>query len=162
LKENFYNLQDLSPYDLRVGSVFDARDAPRVIGAIRDACRNIKQMPAHYITWPGQNRQVFDCDITTTRYRGNHWQINRETLLAFGTFRIPATLWQCFSQYACWLEPALINEWVSLMQGWNHQYDLSIYDRALQWDEGKRSIKGTEYLMRLSTLISKTEMYLII
>ena len=137
-KENFYNLQDLSPYDLRFGSVFDTRDAPRVIGAIRDACRNIKQMPAHYITWPGQNRQVFDCDITPTRFRGNHWQINRETLLAFGTFRIPVTLWQCFSQYACWLEPALINEWVTLMQGWNHQYDLSIYDRALQWDEGKR------------------------
>jgi hypothetical protein len=24
------------------------------------------------------------------------------------------------------------------MQSWNHQYDLSIYDRALQWDEGRR------------------------
>jgi hypothetical protein len=128
----------MSPYDLRIGAGFDQVNAPRLIGAIRDACRNIKQMPAHFITWPGQNRQVFDCDTETVRHTGAHWQLNKETLQAFGTFRIPATLWQYISQYAYWLEPALLNEWVSLMQSWNHQYDLSIYDRALQWDEGRR------------------------
>lgn len=141
-KDNFYSLQDMSPYDLRIGAGFDPNTAPRVVGAIRDACRNIKQMPAHFITWPGQDRQVFDCDTATTRYRGGHWQIDKETLQSFGTFRIPATLWQCFSQYACWLEPALLNEWVSLMQDWNHQYGPSIYDKALQWDEGRRDTSG--------------------
>ncbi len=137
-KANFYSLQDMSPYDLRIGAGFDKDTAPRVISAIRDACRNIKQMPAHFITWPGQTVPVFECEISTARRHIGHWQIDKETLDSFGTFRIPAALWQCFSQYSCWLEPALINEWVSLMHGWNHQYDVSIYDRALQWDEGKR------------------------
>jgi SAM-dependent methyltransferase len=141
-KDNFYSLKGMSPYDLRIGAGFDKDTAPRVICAIRDACRNIKQMPAHFITWPGQNRQVFDCDIGTTRRHSGYWQIDKETLQAFGSFRIPATLWQCFSQYACWLEPALLNEWVNLMQSWNHQYDLSIYDKALQWDEGRRDTTG--------------------
>src|SRR5690606_4050612 len=34
-KGNFYTLQDLSPYDLRIGAGFDASVAPRLIGAIR-------------------------------------------------------------------------------------------------------------------------------
>ncbi|MDT8398831.1 MAG: class I SAM-dependent methyltransferase [Pseudomonadales bacterium] len=148
-KDNFYSLQDLSPYDLRIGAGFDRDTAPRVIGAIRDACRNIKQMPAHFITWPGQNRQVFACETAPVRRHNSHWQINKETLQGFGTFCIPSALWQCFSQYACWLEPALLNEWVSLMQGWNRQYDLSVYDRALQWDEGKRDTMGVRDRIKL-------------
>lgn len=135
--KDFYSLGKMSPYDLRVGAGFDADTAPVVVGAIRDACSNIKRMPAHYIKYPGQNRQVFSCDLGSVRRKAGIWQINRESLQAFGTFRIPAALWQSFSQYACWLEPAILNEWVKLMQSWNHQYDMGIYDRALQWDEGR-------------------------
>ncbi len=135
---DFYSLHDLSPYDLRVGAVFDPDTAPRVIGAIRDACRNIGKMPAHYITYPGRTDQVFECGARSPRWRHGHWQVTRDSLQDFGSFRIPAALWQCFSQFACWLEPAILNEWVSLMKTWNYQYDASVYDKALQWDEGRR------------------------
>ena len=54
----------------------------------------------------------------------------------------------CFSLNACWLEPALLNEWVNLMQSWNHQYDLSLYDRALQWDEGRRDTRKVSERIR--------------
>lgn len=144
-RQPFYSLLNTSPYDLRIGAGFDRDTAPVVIGAIRDACHNIKKMPARFITWPGQDRQVFDCETATIKRPAGHWRIDKETLQAFGTFRIPAVLWQCFSQYACWLEPALLNEWVSLMQGWNHQYNLSIYDNALQWDAGRRDTTGVRH-----------------
>ena len=137
-KHNFYNLHHLSPYDLRIGASFNAESASLLVGAIRDACANIKLMPAHYITYPGQNRQVFTCETQNVRHNNKPWQITRESLQAFGTFKIPASLWQSFGQYACWLEPAILNEWVRLMQSWSLRYDTSVYDRALRWDEGIR------------------------
>ncbi|MES3008415.1 MAG: methyltransferase domain-containing protein [Pseudomonadota bacterium] len=148
--EHFYSLQDLSAYDLRVGASFDANVAPRLVGAIRDACINIKKMPAHYITYPGENRQVFECETNTVRHGSTPWQITRESLRQFGTFRIPAALWQCFSQYACWLEPAIFNEWVKLMQTWNFQYDTNVYSGAFQWIDAKRdTTKVSERIKQL-------------
>lgn len=137
---HFYRLTELSPYDLRVGASFSSELASVVVGSIRDACDNIQKMPAHFITYPGQSRQVFQCQKQSVRLNKNkHWQINKESLSEFGVFRIPVPLWQSFSQYACWLEPAILNEWSRLMNGYNAQYDKSVYDRAFQWEDSKRS-----------------------
>lgn len=135
---DFYSLSSLSPYDLRVGAEVSADVANRLRSAIADICRNIKAMPARYITFPGQNRQVFDCDTKQVRAISGSWQLNKDTLSAFGSFRVPSSLWQTLSQFACWLEPALVNEWVRLIQNWNLHYDPSVFDRAFQWDEGVR------------------------
>jgi SAM-dependent methyltransferase len=138
--EHFYQLTKLSPYDLRVGASFSPELASVVIGSIKDACDTIKNMPAHFITYPGQSRQVFECQKQSFRTNKNqHWQINKESLKDFGTFRIPIALWQSFSQYACWLEPAILTEWARLMDSYNGQYDKSVYDRVFQWEDSKRS-----------------------
>jgi hypothetical protein len=91
------------------------------------------------ITYPGQNRQVFECETRSVKHGATPWRITRDSLQQFGTFRIPAALWQTFSQYAYWLEPAIFNEWVRLMQSWRHQYDLSVYNNAFQWIDAERS-----------------------
>ncbi len=145
---HFYSLQDLSPYDLRIGARFDHTVAPRLVGAINDACSNIEKMPAHYITYPGQSKQVFECERHSVRLRSNHWQITRETLQQFGTFRIPAALWQCFSQFACWLEPAIFNEWVKLMQSWRFQYDTTVYGNAFKWIDSNRDTSKVRSLIQ--------------
>ena len=138
--KHFYKLTQLSPYDLRIGASFNPENTAVVIGSIRDACDTIQNMPAHFITYPGQNRQVFECQKQPIRKMQNkRWQISKESLTDFGVFRIPIALWQSFSQYACWLEPAILTEWARLMDGYNFQYDKSIYDRAFQWDDSKRS-----------------------
>tara|TARA_R110001592_G_scaffold33742_2_gene116628 strand:- start:5718 stop:7430 length:1713 start_codon:yes stop_codon:yes gene_type:complete len=138
--KHFYKLTQLTPYDLRIGASFNPENTAVVIGSIRDACDTIQNMPAHFITYPGQNRQVFECQKQPTRkIQNKRWQISKESLTNFGVFRIPIALWQSFSQYACWLEPAILTEWARLMDGYNFQYDKSIYDRAFQWDDSKRS-----------------------
>ena len=138
--EHFYSLKDLSPFDLRVGATFGPDRAPVVIGAIRDACANIEKMPANFIKYPGQGRQVFGCSRQTLRYKkGSHWRIDKESLSAFGTFCIPLSLWQCMGQHACWVEPAILNEWVRLMEIYNSQYDKSVYDRAFLWEDSRRN-----------------------
>lgn len=136
---HFYELSKISPFDLRVGATFSPDIASIIVGSIRDAARNILDMPANFITYPGQSRQVFDCNRRAGSYRkGSHWRIDKESLSEFGSFRVPLSLWQCFSQYACWIEPAILNEWVRLMETYNVQYDRSIYDRAFQWEDSKR------------------------
>lgn len=137
-KQHFYSLQDLSPYDLRTGATFNAGVAERLVGAIRDACANIRDMPAHYITYPGQSRQVFECETRSFRHKNASWQITKTSLQQFGSFRIPTALWQTMSQYACWLEPAILNEWVKLMQSWRAEYNLSVYNNVFQWIDADR------------------------
>ena len=138
--EHFYQLKDrLSPFDLRVGATFNAENARIVIGAIKDACSNIQKMPATYITYPGKDNQVFTCKRETVRANNvKFWQINKQSLSQFGVFEIPTKLWQCLGQYACWLEPVIVNEWVKLMQGYRKHYDDTGYYKALQWEEGRR------------------------
>lgn len=162
-KKHFYQLKDLlSPFDMRIGSTINKENARIVIGAIRDACENIQKMPANYITYPGRNDQVFDCEKKSIRSKKDrYWRIDKQTLADFGVFVIPAAIWQCLGQYACWLEPVIINEWARLMRGYeskNRDYEYSIpqwavsgrhiadqipfykkdYHEALQWDEGRR------------------------
>jgi hypothetical protein len=136
--EDFYKLDKISNYDLRVGAHFDAGRGAVVTGAIRDACRNITQMPAKYITYPGQNRPIFDFQWKTFRTTSKPITLSRDFLLGFGTFRIPAQLWQTLGQYACWLEPAILREWAGLTQGWGiadyKPADVSVFD----WEEGRR------------------------
>lgn len=138
--QHFYQLNDrLSPFDLRIGATFNAENARVVIGAIKDACANIQKMPVNYITYPGRNDQVFHCEKESGRTNNvKYWQIDKESLGKFGVFKIPAEIWQCMGQYACWLEPVIVNEWVKLMQAYQTHYDDSVYYKALQWDEGRR------------------------
>lgn len=146
---HFYRLKDLSPFDLRVGSTFGPEMAPIIIGAIKDACANIQTMPAHFITYPGQDRTVFDCERESPRFKkGQYWRIDKESLCKFGVFRVPLPLWQCLSQFACWVEPAILNEWARLMNSYNAQYDRSIYDRAFQWEESRRD---TSHVRQIAT-----------
>jgi SAM-dependent methyltransferase len=136
--DDFYKLGDISSYDLRVGASFDADRGGVITGAIRDACRNITQMPVKYITYPGQNRPIFDFQWKSFRTKRQPITLSRDYLLGFGTFRIPAQLWQTLGQYACWLEPAILREWSGLTRGWGiadyKSTDMSVFD----WEEGRR------------------------
>lgn len=136
--EDFYKLGEISSYDLRVGACFDPERGAIVTGAIRDACRTITQMPAKYITYPGQNRSIFEFQWKTVRARSQPVTLSRRYLHDFGTFRIPAQLWQTLGQYACWLEPAILREWSDLTSGWAvadyRSTDASVFD----WEEGRR------------------------
>jgi len=136
--DDFYHLAKISNYDLRVGTSFDVARGATVTGAIRDACKNITAMPARYITYPGENRPIFEYQRDTVRISRKPITLSKFYLLGFGTFRIPAQLWQTLGQYACWLEPTILQEWSGLTQGWGiadyKSTDMSVFD----WEEGRR------------------------
>ena len=134
-KEPFYALRHLSAFDLCVGQAFDTHTGKALLGAIRDACQNIRQMPVRYTTWPGSSEPLFVAEPAATRLRETPVRLDRETLLRFGVFHIPSHIWDCASRYACWLEPAIINEWVEVMNRYELRYDTGPARDALQWRE---------------------------
>lgn len=136
--KDFYALQNVSPLDMRPGQRLNAELGPTLLRAIKDAVQNILKNPAHFTTWPGTTRPVFDADPQRTRIRKEPVILSRDVLAEFGTFRIPALLWDCFSRFACWLEPAIIHEWSQLMQSYEARYTTDIFMTALQWQENKR------------------------
>ncbi|CAM3966643.1 methyltransferase domain-containing protein [Vreelandella rituensis] len=148
-KDDFYALKYFSPHDLRIGApFFDPRAAATVMRAIRDASKTILKMPAHYITWPGSQRPIFDGTAQGMRIREQPVRLDSHTLSAFGTFRIPTPLWDCMSRYACWLEPAIVHEWVQLMQRYDADYEIGQLHQALQWQESRRDTQQVRQLVK--------------
>lgn len=137
-KASFYALTDVSPYDLRVGRQLDVDLGGVLLKAIRDAARNIAEMPAQYTRWPGSELPIFEVDVQPWRRVPGSVQLDKETLSLFGRFKVPSSLWDCFSRYACWIEPAILNEWIDLMQGYEGRDNSDVYHTALRWEEGQR------------------------
>ena len=139
-KGAFYQLmKEISPSDLRLGARFDAGRGEVVTRAIADACRNIKAMPARYITYPGSPDQpVFECDLKPVRNPRKHFVLSREYLAKFGRFRIQGPLWQTLGQYACWLDPVIVKEWLQMTKGWGVADARDQESLALDWQEGTR------------------------
>ena len=139
-KNAFYSLKHVSTNDLSLGFRFDVDRANVVRMAIADACRNIERMPAHFITYPGDaNRQVFECSFSSVRKHSGMLMLSKEYLSDFGTFRIPALLWQTLGQFACWLDPAIVREWRHLIIPWQSDCSLSaIDDHAFEWSSSQR------------------------
>ncbi|HEV8078014.1 MAG TPA: HNH endonuclease domain-containing protein, partial [Marinobacter sp.] len=156
-KKDFFKLQDFSPLDFRVGMQLSADTAPVVLRAIRDACANILKNPAHFTTWPGSNRPVFEGGSARVVIKDEPARLDKATLSRFGTFRVPSFLWDAFSRYACWIEPAIVNEWVGLMSGWDVRYSMDVYHQGLQWVEGRRDTSKVRQLVEQQLQTGKVE-----
>ena len=135
----FYQLDDFSMSDLRLGARFTQDRAAIITKAINDACRNIEKMPARYITQPGNpNQQIFECGFQAVRKHSGPVVLSREYLDCFGRFRIPARLWQTLGQFACWLDPVIVREWRQLTTGWDGVAEPTrTNDQAFEWDEAR-------------------------
>jgi hypothetical protein len=117
VKAGFRALRDISPYSLRLGARFSGPESEALLSALRDARTTITQMPAHYITYPGQEQQVFVAQAARTP-RISNFVLDGHFLRSFGRLLVPRRLWQAMSRYATWIEPALLNEWSDLMQSY--------------------------------------------
>ena len=136
-KGAFYQLiKELSPSDLRLGARFDAIRGEVLTRAIGNACRNIKEMPARHITYPGTpNQPVFECDLKPVRRPSKQVVLSKEYLAKFGRFRIQGPLWQTLGQYACWLDPVIVREWSQMTTGWGVADTRGNDGDGLDWQE---------------------------
>ena len=139
-KDAFYQLGDFAPTDLSLGFRIDVDRANIVRAAIADVCKNIKDMPARYITYPGESSpQIFEAEFSSVRKHNQAITLTKEYLARFGAFRIPNLLWQTLGQFACWLDPAIVREWSQLIKPWQSTQEVLSGDgREFEWAESYR------------------------
>lgn len=118
VKDAFRGLELRPPHDLMIGQRFTGEDAANLIRAVRDAANCIRTMPATYITFPGSSAPVFPCTRGGRIQTRAAVRLDEAFLWSFGTLSVPVNLWRAMAQYAPWLEPAVLSEWVQIMRGY--------------------------------------------
>ena len=134
VKAGFRGLRRLSPYDLRLGARFSGPEGAALVAALRDAKNTITKMPAHYITYPGQDTQIF-VPQSERGPRAKEFVLDGPFLSSFGQLLVPRQLWQAMARYAAWIEPAVLAEWIELMRSYEGE-SVRSYDEhfaLLRW-----------------------------
>jgi hypothetical protein len=135
-REPFRALKYVSTHDLRIGAQFKGKVAQNLIAAIRDARQIIKEMPAFYTTYPNSMDPVFPCKSKRVQLKSSI-RLDFDFFTKFGTFKVPRNIWDAMIRYACWIEPAILSEWQSLMAGYDAKAEnkrtLDEYHIALSW-----------------------------
>ena len=138
VNSDFRELMKRSHFDLRVGQRFEGEDAERLTSVLRTTADLIRRMPANFITYPGSSTRVFPCVRNGPVRSKNSIRIDEAFLWSFGSFSLPRNLWQAMGRYAAWLEPAVLNEWIRIMRGYEkttgaipQTWDLHL--KALRW-----------------------------
>lgn len=128
--------------DLRVGAAFGPGSGPAVWSALREAADLIRRMPAFHLT-RADGSPIFPATRTRSAERAT-FVLDGPALLALGTMRVPLDVWRAMSRYAAWIEPALVAEWVRLMQGYaagqGRALDQTAMVAATTWADPDRGV----------------------
>ena len=159
VKDNgFRKLTNTSTDDLSISHQFVGGESIALMNTLRDIVDLIQRMPVTHTTYPGTDEPVFSVNKNTVRKKDN-LILTLDKMNDYGQFLIPQNLWNAMTQYAVWIEPAIINEWIGLMQGYkkNKERNLSyeFYLNALQWLGSQRNT--TEIRSIISQLQSRGE-----
>jgi hypothetical protein len=133
----------LPPLDLRVGNRFAGSEAQVVHTALAEAAKTITGKPATYMTYPNGG------PVLLATYRRpptpkTELHLDAVMLAGYGELRVPLQLWRAFQRFACWVEPALITEWLRLMRDYAERQDRVLAEGALAaamtWAEPTRDV----------------------
>jgi len=132
-----------SPRDLRVGAVFGGTAATAVRAALREAADHVCRMPAKYLTFPTGGR-ILETTRTRALRPAGIFTLDGAALAAFGAMRVPKHLWLAMQRFAAWVEPALMSEWMRLMQsyatGQERRLEVGAMAAAMTWSDPDRDV----------------------
>jgi SAM-dependent methyltransferase len=129
-------LKHLTADDFAVGMLFTGAEAEALQQLFRDTLKTIQDGPVTYI-WQGQkDNRLFQMQRDRTTKR-DMVLLDRAFLESYGRFELSESMWDCFRVYGCWIEPLLVQQWVSEMQKYelNRQQALTLdtYHHHLRW-----------------------------
>lgn len=133
-----------SSNDFYIGAHYsDSNVAQSLYQALKDIASTIKNMPAKYTTLPGSKESVFHVELNKTKRPKTDLRLDFGFLSSLGKFYVPVHVWDSLTQFSVWIEPALINEWSSLMASYSlnkaKQYTKLDYLNALRWEDPERT-----------------------
>lgn len=160
IKDGWHGLAEVSSTELRVGAQFSGNKAAALHAALRDAASTIARMPATYMTFPGSQAPVLPTRIGQAGSPPERLMIDAAYLQRFGELRVPQHLWRAMVRHDVWIEPALVAEWVRLMEsyarGQDRELDPAVVIGAMRWHEPSRDVafvrKTANTLMEAGTI----------
>jgi len=133
-------LGDLDPQDLRPGLAVIGPTAIALRASIRAAARTIRKMPANYLKSPeGQKLFPVQPENGAAPAGSGGLTLDEPTLWSFGTFQVPARLWQAFCRFSPWIDPLLRQTWAEYMEGLSGAPHQGLAWNALEWVDPVRN-----------------------
>ena len=133
----------LSSLDLRVGAVHGEPAAVSLHGALREAADHIVRMPANFLTYP-DGTHILETMRTRAGRPSGGLLVDDAYLARFGTMRVPRHLWTAMQRFSVWVEPALVSEWMRLMQGYavsqGRTVEVGTMAAAMTWADPARDV----------------------
>lgn len=114
--DSFNALRPIAAVELRTGATFSGDTAKHVQRSLGEIARNIREMPARYLTWPASGEPIFSATVARRTSAPAQVTIDDAFLWSFGEFRVPVEIWQALMRYNVWVEPVLVTEWARLME----------------------------------------------
>lgn len=130
--------------DFYIGAAYrEAALAQAVFYTIKHAATLIEEMPVFYTTLPGSSMPIFGVEKGKAKRPSAMLTLDSSFLCSLGKFYVPTYIWDSLSRFSAWIEPSLVNEWVSLMEGYCQKRNVSFTKNelleALSWENPKRS-----------------------
>ncbi|MFP4227734.1 MAG: methyltransferase domain-containing protein [Salinivenus sp.] len=147
-----FHALSLTDADLRLGKRFTGDTARHLIKVLRSVRDTIRAGPAHYITYPGTDDQVFE-------YEGGRIpssdtvSLNLDFLMEAGKLRIPRHVWDALARHASWIEPSILSRWVELLKSYDDTDSSGAYRNALSWPNVEHS---TQEVRKLATRLRES------
>jgi len=137
-------IRDVAAAELRVGAKFATPRAAALHGALRDAATTIARMPATFMTYPGSSEPILPTRRGRLSRVGGDFRLDADYLWSFGEITVPLHLWRALVRFDAWIEPALVAEWVRVMEGYaegqGRQLDPGTVARAMTWHDPRRDV----------------------
>lgn len=139
--KGWHLLKHLGADDFAIGTTLQGVDAIAFCQLMSDTLATIKAGPVTYI-WQGhKDNQLFQM----ARHKRPRFSddksasvlIDKQFLASFGEFELSESMWDCLRVYGCWIEPLLVQQWVSEMRKYElnrqQQWPLEFYHHHLRW-----------------------------
>lgn len=143
--DHFQFLRRLSESDFRLGRRFTGAEARHLIETFRSIRDTIREGPAHFITYPGTNNQVFEYGSGHI-HSSDKVTLNLNFLESVGTLRVPRHIWDSLAQHASWIEPSILSRWVELLENYDGTASPGAYRDALSWPNVEHSTREVRNL----------------
>ena len=143
--DHFRFLRRFSEADFRLGRRFTGTEAHHVIEAFRSIRDTIREGPAHFITYPGTDDQVFTYGTGHIR-SADSVTLNHDFLKSVGRLQIPRHVWDALARHASWIEPSILSRWTELLNRYDGTASPGAYREALSWPDVERSTQEVRKL----------------
>ncbi|MDC0609222.1 class I SAM-dependent methyltransferase [Vibrio sp.] len=147
VKDDGWNqLRHITPEDLSIGAMFVGSEAKALQRAMTHCLQTIKNGPVTFIYQGDKSNPIFEINKPLkSRKTQESLIIDSEFLNSFGEFVLDESLWDCLRLYCSWIEPLVVNQWISEMQRFelNRQRNISLqtYYDHLVWIDKKHDTK---------------------